>query len=151
MNMNELCIHRVSKFGDPLTLKVVITKYALICSYAVRRVRKFLVLMNKVEISPLGQRGIRINMNVLIFFIRKSTQLPFGHFPTIGANCGIHVFTHNGEEIFENTYRHLCGVLNIVPQNPTLNAMVCKRIVTMSASENHIIKKKIKLCSYSIS
>jgi hypothetical protein len=36
----------------------------------------------------------------------------------------------------------VCGVLNIVPQNPTLNAMVCKRTTTMSASENHIIKKK---------
>jgi hypothetical protein len=36
----------------------------------------------------------------------------------------------------------VCGVLNIVPQNPTLNAMVCKRTATMSASENHIIKKK---------
>jgi hypothetical protein len=35
----------------------------------------------------------------------------------------------------------VCGVLNIVPKNPTFNAMVYKRTPTMSVGENHIIKK----------
>jgi hypothetical protein len=46
MNRNELYIHRVSEFGDPLTLEVVIAKYALVCSYEVWRVKKFLDFVN---------------------------------------------------------------------------------------------------------
>ncbi len=115
MNRNEFGIHRVNKFGDPLTLEVVIAKYALVCSYKVRRAKKFLDLVNEVQISPFGSKGdshkhdrvdfchLQVNTTSIGINIGMHND---GHFPPIGANCGIHVFIHNGEEVFENTYGH---------------------------------------------
>jgi hypothetical protein len=91
-------------------------------------------------------------MIVLTFVIYKSTQLPLAS----TLECTMMVIFPLLEPIVEFMFSYtmvkkflkilmdmMCGVLNIVPQNPTINVMVCKRTPNVSAYENHIIKNKL--------
>jgi hypothetical protein len=78
--MNELCLCKTNKFGNPLLLVVVVAKYALGGSFASRmlhlEVEEVFKSYKEGSNLPPSQRGICTNMTMLIFLILEWTQLP---------------------------------------------------------------------------
>lgn len=147
LNKNELHLHRASEFGDPMLLVVAIAKtHQVVLMHQgchIRRVRRFLDLANKVQFFPLGQRGICINMTMLTSFIHELTQLPLAstlkHMtmvlcpflePIVGFLYS-RTMVGKSMKVFVDME---CDVL-IVPPNPTLNVVLCKRTLTMSTRQ----------------
>ncbi len=107
------------------------------------KVKSFLNLANKAQISSLGQRGIHTNMTMLTSFVLEWTQLPLAS-PLeylVVVLCPLLepiVWFQSSPTMVAKSIKVLvdmvCGILNVVPLDPTFNAMFYKRTLTMNVS-----------------
>lgn len=110
------------------------------------KVKRFLNLANKAQISPLGQRGIHTNMTTLTSFVLEWTQLPLASTLEylVVVLCPLLepiVWFYSSPTMVAKSIKVLVdmvfGILNVVPLDPIFNVMFYKKDI------NHECKLKI--------